>query len=131
GQLADAERQFTAALAQARAEPDSQSLVALIANRLASTYTLLGDGKKVVAFGQQALGAGTLDPATASRTRTRIAIGVSQVSGPRRAGSRGGRPGPGECDRRRWPVVPGDAPAAGRRAETGHRRPRCQSGPGA
>ena len=83
GQLADAERQFTAALAQARAEPDSRSLAALIANRLASTYTLLGDGKKVVAFGQQALGDGTLDPATASRTRTRIAIGVSQVSGPR------------------------------------------------
>ena len=83
GQLADAERQFTAALAQARAEPDSRSLAALIANRLASTYTLLGDGKKVVAFGQQALGGGTLDPATASRTRTRIAIGVSQVSGPR------------------------------------------------
>jgi DNA-binding CsgD family transcriptional regulator len=83
GQLADAERQFTTALAQARAEPDSRSLAALIASRLASTYTLLGDGKKVVAFGQQALGGGALDPATASRTRTRIAIGISQVSGPR------------------------------------------------
>ena len=83
GQLADAERQFTTALAQAQDEPGSQALAALIANRLASTYTLLGDGAKVVTYGQQALGGGTLDPAAVSRTRTRIAIGISQVSGPR------------------------------------------------
>jgi DNA-binding CsgD family transcriptional regulator len=83
GQLADAERQFTTALAQARADPGRQPLAAMIANRLASTYTLLGDGEKVVAFGRQALGSGTLDPAAASRTRTRIAIGASQVAGPR------------------------------------------------
>ena len=83
GQLAVAERQFTAALAQARDDPDSQPLAALIANRLASTYTLLGDGEKVVACGRQALGTSTLDPAAASRTRTLIAIGASQVAGPR------------------------------------------------
>ncbi|MFY9930260.1 MAG: AAA family ATPase [Streptosporangiaceae bacterium] len=83
GQLATAERQFTAALAQARDDPDSQPLAALIAIRLASTYTLLGDGEKVVASGRQALDAGTLDPAAASRTRTLIAIGASQVAGPR------------------------------------------------
>ena len=52
-----------------------------------------------MAFGRQALGTGRLDPAAASQTRTLIAIGVSQVSGPRaapgRAGPPGGRPGPG------------------------------------
>jgi DNA-binding NarL/FixJ family response regulator len=83
GQLGEAERQFSRALEQARDDPGSQPLAALIANRLASTYTLLGDGEKVMAFGRQALGAGTLDPAAASRTRTLIAIGASQVSGPR------------------------------------------------
>jgi DNA-binding CsgD family transcriptional regulator len=85
GQLALAERRFSEALAQARADPDSQPLAALIANRLAGTYTLLGSGEKVMAFGQQALGSGLLDPAAASQTRTLIAIGASQVSGPHAA----------------------------------------------
>ena len=83
GQLGEAERQFSQALEQARDEPGSQPLAALIANRLASTYTLLGDGEKVMALGRQALGTGTLDPAAASRTRTLVAIGAAQVSGPR------------------------------------------------
>jgi DNA-binding CsgD family transcriptional regulator len=83
GQLGEAERQFSQALAQARDDPGSQPLAALMANRLASTYTLLGDGEKVMAFGRQALGTGALDPAAASRTRTLIAIGAAQVSGPR------------------------------------------------
>ncbi len=82
GQLGEAERHFSEALEQARDDPGSLPLAALIANRLASTYTLLGDGEKVVAFGRQALGAGTLDPAAASRTRTLVAIGAAQVSGP-------------------------------------------------
>jgi DNA-binding NarL/FixJ family response regulator len=85
GQLGEAERQFRTALEQAQDDPDSQPLAALIANRLASTYTLLGEGEKVMAFGRQALGAGRLDAAAASRTRTLIAIGAAQVSGPRAA----------------------------------------------
>jgi DNA-binding NarL/FixJ family response regulator len=83
GQLGEAERQFSQALEQARDDPGSQPLAALIVNRLASTYTLLGDGEKVMALGRQALGTGTLDPAAASRTRTLVAIGAAQVSGPR------------------------------------------------
>ena len=58
GQLAEAERRFSEALAQARDDPGSQALAALIANRLAGTYTLLGDGEKVMAFGRQALDTG-------------------------------------------------------------------------
>ena len=58
GQLAEAEQRFSQALAQAREDPDSQPLAALIANRLAGTYTLLGEGAKVMAFGRQALEGG-------------------------------------------------------------------------
>jgi DNA-binding CsgD family transcriptional regulator len=87
GQLAEAERQFSEALAAARDDPDRRSrpLAAMIANRLAGTYTLLGDGEKVMTFGRQALGSGCLDAAAASQTRTLIAIGASQVAGPRAA----------------------------------------------
>ena len=85
GQLAEAERQFSEALAQARNDPDSQPLAAMIANRLAGTYTLLGDGEKVMSFGRWALGTGCLDAAAASQTRTLIAIGASHVGGPRAA----------------------------------------------
>ena len=85
GQLAEAERLFSEALAQARDDPDSQPLAALIANRLAGTYTLLGEGEKVMTFGRWALGTGCLDPAAASQTRALIAIGASQVAGPRAA----------------------------------------------
>ncbi len=85
GQLAEAERLFSEALAQARDDPDHQPLAALIANRLAGTYTLLGEGEKVMTFGRWALGTGCLDPAAASQTRTLIAIGACQVAGPRAA----------------------------------------------
>ena len=85
GQLAEARVRFSEALAQARADPDSQPLAAMIANRLAGTYTLLGDGEKVMSFGRWALGTGCLDAAAASQTRTLIAIGASQVAGPRLA----------------------------------------------
>jgi DNA-binding CsgD family transcriptional regulator len=85
GRLAEAERQFSEALAQARDDPDSQPLAAMIANRLAGTYTLQGDGEKVMTFGKWALGTGCLDAAAASQTRTLIAIGASQVAGPRAA----------------------------------------------
>ena len=85
GQLAEAERQFSQALAQARTDPDSQPLAAMIANRLAGTYTLLGDGEKVQAHARWALGTGCLDAAAASQTRTLVAIGASQAAGPRQA----------------------------------------------
>ena len=85
GQLAEARVRFSEALTQARADPESQPLAAMIANRLAGTYTLLGDGEKVMSFGRWALGTGCLDAAAASQTRTLIAIGASQVAGPRLA----------------------------------------------
>jgi DNA-binding CsgD family transcriptional regulator len=85
GQLGEAERWFSQALAQARDDPDNQPLAALIANRLAGTYTLLGEGEKVQAFGRWALGTGGLDAAAASQTRALIAIGASQVAGARAA----------------------------------------------
>jgi DNA-binding CsgD family transcriptional regulator len=85
GQLTEAERRFSEALAQAQDDPDQRPLAAMIANRLAGTYTLLGDGEKVMSFGRQALGTGCLDAAAASQTRTLVAIGASQVAGPRAA----------------------------------------------
>ena len=85
GQLPEAERLFSEALAEVRDDPDRQPLAALIANRLAGTYTLLGDGEKVMALGRWALGTGRLDAAAASQTHTLVAIGASQVSGPRAA----------------------------------------------
>ena len=85
GRLAEAERWFSEALAAARDDPGSRQLAAMIANRLAGTYTLLGDGEKVMTFGRQALEGGYLDAAAASQTRTLIAIGASQVAGPRAA----------------------------------------------
>src|SRR6185437_5523370 len=54
-----------------------------IANHLAGTYSLMGDGARVIAFGRQALEGGLLDAAVASQTRTLIAMGASMVSGPR------------------------------------------------
>ena len=82
GRLAEAERWFSEALAAARDDPGSRPLAAMIANRLAGTYTLLGIGEKVMTFGRQALEGGYLDAAAASQTRTLIAIGASQVAGP-------------------------------------------------
>ena len=57
----------------------------MIANRLAGTYTLLGDGEKVMPFGRWALGTGCLDRGGRSQTRTLVAIGASQVAGARAA----------------------------------------------
>jgi ATP/maltotriose-dependent transcriptional regulator MalT len=85
GRLAEAERWFIEALAAAQDDPGSCQLAAMIANRLAGTYTLLGNGEKVMTFGRQALEGGYLDVAAASQTRTLIAIGASQVAGPRAA----------------------------------------------
>jgi DNA-binding CsgD family transcriptional regulator len=85
GQLAEAERYYSEALAQARDDPDSQPLAATIAARLAGTYTLRGEGDKTMTLGRWALSTGCLDPAAARQTRTRVAIGASQAVGPREA----------------------------------------------
>jgi len=85
GQLAEAELLFSEALAAARDDPDSRPLAAVIANRLAGTYTLLGVGDKVMTLGRWALGTGCLDAAAASQTHTLIAVGACQVAGPRAA----------------------------------------------
>jgi ATP/maltotriose-dependent transcriptional regulator MalT len=86
GQLAEARLLFSEALTEALdAGPGGQPLAAKIANRLTGTYTVLGDGEKVKTFGRWALGTGRLDAAAASQTRTLIAIGASQLAGPREA----------------------------------------------
>jgi len=82
GQLAEAERWFTEALAQAQADPGSSPLAGVIAARLAGIYLLAGDGEKGVALARRALGTGGLDPLATSWTRTMIAIGAYEVAGP-------------------------------------------------
>jgi DNA-binding CsgD family transcriptional regulator len=106
GRLGEAERWFGEALAQARDDPDSQPLAVKIANRLAGTYTLLGEGEKIQPLGRWALGTGRLDAAAASQTRTLIAIGACQVAGPHHALAELGhldaepaRVGPADADR--------------------------------
>ena len=125
GQLAEAERRFSQALAQARNDPDSQPLAAMIANRLAGTYTLLGDGEKVMTFGRWALehrlpGRGGRQP-DAHPDRHRRLPGGRPARRPGRAGTPGCRPGAGRPGRCRRPVVPGGVPAAGRRPGPGRR----------
>lgn len=85
GQLVEAELRFGEALEEARADADARPLAAMIANRLAGTHTLLGNGEEVMAFGRWALETGCLGPAAASQTRTLVAIGASQVGGARQA----------------------------------------------
>ena len=85
GQLAQAQLLFSEALAQARDDPRSQPLAAVIASRLAIVCALVGDAEKVQALGRWALGTGCLDAAAASITCTVIAVGASQVAGPRAA----------------------------------------------
>jgi DNA-binding CsgD family transcriptional regulator len=85
GQLAETERRYGQALAEAQNDPGSQPLAARIAARLGGTYTLRGEGEKTMALGRWALGTGCLDPAAASQTRTRVAVGASQAVGPREA----------------------------------------------
>ena len=49
GQPREAEHLLCDALAQVRDDPDSQPMAAMLANRLAGTYTVLSDGQKVMA----------------------------------------------------------------------------------
>src|SRR5262249_6884102 len=60
-------------------------LTAVIANRLAGVYCLLGRGTDAIAAGHRALNTGAMDRAAASQTRALIAIGASQAHGPREA----------------------------------------------
>jgi DNA-binding CsgD family transcriptional regulator len=85
GQLAEAERCYSQALAQARDDPGSQPLAARIAGRLAGLYTLRGEGEKTMTLGRWALSTGCLDRWATSQTRTRVAVGASQALGPRQA----------------------------------------------
>ena len=85
GQLAQAQLLFSEALTQARDDPRNQPLAAVIASRLAIVCALVGDAEKVQALGRWALGTGCLDAAAASITRTVIAVGASQMAGPRAA----------------------------------------------
>jgi tetratricopeptide (TPR) repeat protein len=85
GQLTEAQQHLSRALAQARDDPDSGTLAALVANRLAGTYILLGDGERVQALARWALDTGSLGVTAASQTRTLVAIGASQVAGPHAA----------------------------------------------
>ena len=85
GQLGDAEQRFAEAFAQVRDDEAGAPLAALVANRLAGTYILLGHGPKVIEFARWAIDTGRLDPAADSQTRTLVAIGTSQVDGPEMA----------------------------------------------
>jgi DNA-binding CsgD family transcriptional regulator len=85
GQIAEAERYYGQALAQARDAAGSQPLAARIAARLAGMYTLRGEGEKTMTLARWALGTGCLDPWATSQTRTRVAVGASQAVGPREA----------------------------------------------
>jgi DNA-binding CsgD family transcriptional regulator len=83
GQLAEAVRWFSQALAQARDDPAGQPLAALVAGRLAGMYVTLGEGEKAMTPARWALGTGDLDAAAASQVRALIAVGTCQVAGPR------------------------------------------------
>jgi ATP/maltotriose-dependent transcriptional regulator MalT len=85
GRSGEAQLLFSEALAQARNDPDSQPLAAMIASRLAHVYALLGEGEKVHALARWALDTGCLNAASASQTRTLIAVGASHMVGPRDA----------------------------------------------
>src|ERR1700743_3860251 len=83
GQLAEARALLTEAMEQAKPDPDQLWVAAVSANRLAATYTLLGDGEQGMELGRWALGTGTLEAAPRARTRVVIAGAATQVRGPR------------------------------------------------
>ena len=85
GQLAEARALLTEAMERAKPDPDQLWVAAVSANRLAATYTLLGDGEQGMALGRWALSTGTLEAAPRARTRVVIAAAATQVRGPREA----------------------------------------------
>jgi len=82
GHFAEAERYLAEALTQARADPDDGPLAALIAGTLGGTYLLMGAGEKGLSTARWALGTGCLGALATSRTRTQVALGVLEVTGP-------------------------------------------------
>jgi DNA-binding CsgD family transcriptional regulator len=82
GELAESERQFNEALAQAQSEPGSELLAAMTANRLAATYTVLGQGDRAKELAKWALARGCLGPAAVGRAHAIAAMAVSQTAGP-------------------------------------------------
>jgi DNA-binding CsgD family transcriptional regulator/tetratricopeptide (TPR) repeat protein len=81
GRLGQAETLLLEALEAVRGDDENTPLAAVITNRLAGVYCLLGRGKDAMEAGGWALDTGTLDPAAASQTRTLVAIGASQAFG--------------------------------------------------
>jgi len=75
GQLGEAEQRFSQALEQARNDPDSQPLAALAANRLAGTYTLLGEGDKVLLTAEQGFSAAEIHSRRYERPLLHLAAG--------------------------------------------------------
>ncbi len=82
GHFAEAERYLAEALTQARADPDDGPLAALIAGTLGGTYLLMGAGEKGLSTARWALSTGCLGVLATSRTRTQVALGVLEVTGP-------------------------------------------------
>ena len=85
GRLGEAEALLLEARDTVRGDDENTPLAAVIANRLAGVYCLLGRGTDAMEAGGWALDTGTLDPAAASQTRTLVAIGASQALGARAA----------------------------------------------
>jgi DNA-binding CsgD family transcriptional regulator len=85
GLLGEAEAELLDASATVGTDVESAPLRAVIANRLAGVYCLLGRGTDAIAAGHRALNTGAMDRAAASQTRALIAIGASQAQGPREA----------------------------------------------
>jgi DNA-binding CsgD family transcriptional regulator len=83
GQFTEAESHFTQTLAQAGADPRSQPVAAMAANRLAAIRILVGDGERGMALGRQALATGVLDQSATARARTLVAAAAAQALSPR------------------------------------------------
>ncbi|HTT90665.1 MAG TPA: AAA family ATPase [Acidimicrobiales bacterium] len=85
GEVAESERQFNEALAQARSQPGGELLAAMTANRLAATYTVLGQGGRAKELATWALAQGCLGPAAVGRGHAVAAMAVCQTAGPLQA----------------------------------------------
>ncbi len=81
GQLAEAERRFCEALAEASDDPRDQELAAAFTLRLAALYATRGEGDRAKSSALRALDMRRLDPASDSQARTIVAVGVSQTDG--------------------------------------------------
>ena len=85
GEVAESERQFNEALAQAQSQPGSHLLAAMTANRLAATCTVLGQGERAKELARWALAQGCLGAAAIGRAHAIAAMAVCQTAGPHHA----------------------------------------------